>query len=58
MPFLFLGLIILFIFLLKLKIAVKSNSREEIVGLFFILLAGLILTVVFGLFYQGVMKLN
>ena len=57
MPFLFLGLFILFIFLLLLRRAIKRNSREEIVGLFFILLAGLILTLFFGVFYRGLMTL-
>ncbi len=58
MPFLFVGLVILIVAGLFLRRSIKSGDKEGAVGMIALLLAGLILTIIFGLFYRGVTLLQ
>ena len=56
MPFLFLGLILTAFAVYFLLKAQKKNDHDSIVGMTAIIIAGLILTIFFGLLYTGLLS--
>lgn len=54
MPFFFLGLILVLSGGFFLRSALKSDDKEGVVGTIAVLIAGIILMLVFGLFYRDV----
>lgn len=53
MPFLFLGIITLFVGMYFHREARKQGDKEGIVGTMGLIIAGIILLLIFGLFYRG-----
>ena len=54
MPFLGLGLVIIAVGIYFLNLARRRNDRDGMIGSIGLIIAGIILVVIFGLFYRSV----